>query len=78
MTCNEPDKHHRTCNCALGANIAINGPEEEVVTYDRCPKCGQDSLHHGYGLTGGGIGGYTMCFNDDCDYFDKVQDPEGA
>ena len=28
----------------------------------------------GYGLAGGGIGCYTACVEDGCDYFDKVQD----
>jgi hypothetical protein len=43
------------------------------MTMDMCPKCGGE-LHHGYGLAGGGIGCYTACLNEECDYFDKVQD----
>jgi hypothetical protein len=44
---------------------------------DGCPKCGAD-LAHGYGLAGGGMGPYTYCENDSCDYFVKAQDPENA
>lgn len=38
-----------------------------------CPTCGGE-LYSGYGLAGGGIGVYTSCLNDDCDYLDKTQD----
>ena len=40
-----------------------------------CPKCGSPTTL-GYGLAGGGIGAYTACDNDECDFFDKVQDEE--
>jgi hypothetical protein len=40
-----------------------------------CPKCGQ-SLYQGYGLAGGGMGSYSYCMTEGCDYFDKTQDAE--
>ena len=43
---------------------------------DRCPKCNNETLEMGYGLAGGGIGVYSYCTTDGCDYFDKTQDPE--
>ena len=42
---------------------------------EACPKCGEP-LICGYGLMGGGMGPYTLCENDECDYFHKTQDPE--
>lgn len=36
----------------------------------RCPKCG-GSMSFGFGLAGGGYGGYKMCLSDECDYFEK-------
>jgi hypothetical protein len=51
--------------------------KEQVASWTEwglCPKCGSE-LGQGYGLAGGGIGAYTYCTDDDCDYFDKVQDP---
>ena len=43
---------------------------------DKCPKCGNETLEMGYGLAGGGIGVYSYCNTDGCDYFDKTPDPE--
>lgn len=43
---------------------------------DKCPKCGNESVEFGYGLAGGGIGVYSYCTTDGCDYFDKTPDPE--
>ncbi len=43
---------------------------------DTCPKCGNETLGFGYGLAGGGIGPYSYCEAEGCDYFDKSQDPE--
>jgi hypothetical protein len=42
---------------------------------DKCPKCGSE-VEQGYGLAFGGIGAYSYCTNEECDWFDKVQDPE--
>lgn len=42
---------------------------------ERCPKCGGE-MTFGYGLAGGGIGGYVMCLEDSCDYFKKEQDKD--
>lgn len=43
---------------------------------EECPKChARGTLHTGYGLAGGGIGVYTYCDAEGCDFFDKVQDP---
>jgi hypothetical protein len=39
----------------------------------RCPTCNA-RLESGYGLCGGGCGGYTFCTRDMGHYFDKVQD----
>lgn len=41
-----------------------------------CPKCGNGELQSGYGLMGGGIGAYTYCGNDDCEWFYKIMDNE--
>lgn len=43
---------------------------------DTCPKCKNETLEFGYGLAGGGIGVYTFCTTEGCDYFDKTPDPE--
>jgi hypothetical protein len=40
---------------------------------DPCPKCGGE-LHFGYGLAGGGIGTYTSCLEEGCDFFEKTPD----
>jgi hypothetical protein len=40
-----------------------------------CPKCNSHT-HSGYGLLGGGIGTYTHCLEETCDYFEKTQDPQ--
>ena len=45
------------------------------MSEERCPKCGNETLGFGYGLAGGGIGSYTYCTTESCDYFDKTQDP---
>lgn len=42
----------------------------------KCPKCGNHTLEFGYGLCGGGIGAYSFCTTDGCEYFDKTPDPE--
>jgi len=34
------------------------------------------TLEQGYGLAGGGVGAYTFCHREGCDYFDKVQDAD--
>jgi hypothetical protein len=44
--------------------------------FDKCPKCGNESIEGGYGLAGGGIGVYLYCTTDGCSYFDKTPDPE--
>ena len=41
---------------------------------DACPKCGGE-LYCGYRLAGGGIGTYRSCLKEDCDFFEKTQDP---
>lgn len=41
--------------------------------HERCPKCG-GVLTFGYGLCGGGIGGYEMCLH--CDYFKKERESD--
>jgi hypothetical protein len=46
-----------------------------VTDETKCPKCGGEILL-GYGLAGGGIGGYRYCDTDDCDFFDKTQDAD--
>lgn len=38
-----------------------------------CPQCGAE-LRHRYGLAGGGMGAYTYCTNDACDYFVKQRE----
>lgn len=63
------------------AAVAVAALEQhglDPVEQDICPKCGWGVVEHGYGLAGGGIGAYKYCSNDDCEYFDKVQDPEGV
>ena len=42
----------------------------------QCPKCKEMTLGTGYGLAGGGMGAYTFCIDDDCGYFNKIQDKE--
>lgn len=37
---------------------------------DRCPKCSSHVMRR-YGMTGGGLGPYTLCANGDCTYFLK-------
>ena len=49
---------------------------------EKCPKCGSE-IEEGYGLMGGGIGGYQVCVRafgdtlDKCDWMQKEQDTEG-
>lgn len=61
--------------------IVNPGPVKEPVVMpkldDPCPKCGA-KLDFGYGLMGGGVGGYVFCSTDDCDFFVKEQDNEGV
>lgn len=48
--------------------------EDEARSRERgpcCPKCGGTNLYDGFGLAGGGYGGYRGC--DDCDWFEKDQ-----
>lgn len=45
-----------------------------VAFTDACPKCGGETTF-GYGLMGGGMGAYVVCLTDDCDFFEKEQDP---
>lgn len=45
----------------------------EYSEASKCPKCGA-ALVHGYGMAGGGCGFYTLCDNDECDFFEKTQD----
>ena len=47
-----------------------------ITGNERCPKCNNETLGFGYGFAGGGIGSYTYCTTEGCDYFDKTQDPE--
>lgn len=49
-----------------GENVEENGASV-------CPKCGAPVIH-GYGLMGGGMGMYSLCDNDACDFFEKTQD----
>lgn len=46
------------------------------MTGEPCPKCHNETIEDGYGLCGGGIGMYSYCTTEGCDYFYKVQDPE--
>lgn len=48
----------------------------EHTTGKTCPKCHNETIEHGYGLCGGGIGPYSYCTTEGCNYFNKVQDPE--
>jgi hypothetical protein len=59
-------------------NVRVNveGRDMTTETQDKCPKCGNETLHYGYGLAGGGIGSYEYCSTDGCDHFHKTQDPE--
>lgn len=41
-----------------------------------CPRCGSRELETGYGMAYGGMGMYTYCQNDDCEWFFKIMDPE--
>jgi hypothetical protein len=45
-----------------------------MVPNKKCPKCGGE-LEWGYGLAGGGMGPYALCASDECDWFQKWQDP---
>jgi hypothetical protein len=45
---------------------------------ETCPKCGSGTIA-GYGLMGGGIGGYVMCDGEKsptCEWFYKRQDED--
>jgi len=53
---------------------AAGEEDEEERT---CPKCGS-ALLAGYGFAGGGVGGYFMCDNEACDYFEKTSDPAAS
>jgi len=41
-----------------------------------CPKCGKGHVVQGFGLMGGGMGGYEFCDADNCHYFEKEQEPK--
>ncbi len=41
-----------------------------------CPRCGNEDLDTGYGMAYGGMGMYTYCSMNDCEWFFKVMDPE--
>lgn len=49
----------------------------EPATDDgKCPKCGSTNLDSGYGMAFGGMGVYTYCCEENCDWFFKTMDPE--
>lgn len=54
-------------------DYATQDPSIPSVLADSCPKCGATTIS-GYGLAGGGIGAYSMCSRDGCDWMGKVQD----
>lgn len=61
-------------------DLASSEPEigERPVIRDgqpHCPKCGT-AAESGYGLMGGGVGGYEFCVVDGCCWFHKVMDPD--
>lgn len=47
--------------------------DDDIYEDRPCPVCGERKLIIGYGLMGGGMGGYEGC--DACDYWKKTQDP---
>lgn len=55
--------------------LAIDTARKLLQVREKCPSC-QGELAYAYGFAGGGIGSYTICLNDSCDFFDKKQDRE--
>lgn len=49
-----------------GLERPLNGMSQQT-----CPECGEDTIA-GFGLMGGGYGGYTMCSDDECGWFYKT------
>lgn len=62
--------HADTIDPAPGVKVVDALPDHDAP----CPECGGE-LFYGYGLAGGGMGGYVSC--DGCDALWKVmEDPE--
>lgn len=58
----------------IAAFVCGGPPPPEAETLPAvCPKCGAKT-EPGYGLMGGGIGPYVVCFTEGCDFFAKQQD----
>jgi len=67
---------HTEAACEYGCKSLELRMCTDIPEGDTCPACGNKTLHHGYGLAGGGMGAYTYCTTDGCGEFDKFQDQE--
>ncbi len=72
-TSREPEDVISICGAGGGKPGTEQG--EPPTEDNRCPKCGGE-VQDGYGLAFGGMGVYSFCIGDNCDWFWKLQDSE--